>query len=173
MKVEPGIERPGIERLAIETRGPARAEVSGLKAHLGFWLRFVSNHVSQRFAAKVAACGVTVAEWVVMREMFDADVTSPSALAAGTGLSRGAVSKLIERLREKKLLTRAESAEDRRYQDVSLTAAGLALVPVLAALADSNDEECFSQLSHEEREQLLATLRKLVEADKLNIMPIE
>jgi DNA-binding MarR family transcriptional regulator len=154
-------------------RKEQQKEVSDLKTHIGFWLRFVSNHVSHRFAAKVAASGVTVAEWVVLREMFDSDVTSPSALAAVTGLTRGAVSKLVERLREKKLLTRVESAQDRRFQDVSLTDAGRALVPRLAALADENDAECFSPLSAEERERLVSTLKKLVQANKLNKMPIE
>ncbi|HYD07668.1 MAG TPA: MarR family transcriptional regulator, partial [Reyranella sp.] len=35
-------------------------QVSDLSDHLGFWLRLVSNHVSQAFAAKVASRGVTV-----------------------------------------------------------------------------------------------------------------
>jgi DNA-binding MarR family transcriptional regulator len=83
------------------------------------------------------------------------------------------VSKLIERLREKKLLVRTEAAEDRRFQDVRLTAAGRALVPKLAALADENDEEFFRHLTGEERERLLATLKKLVKANKLSRMPTE
>src|SRR5277367_5867355 len=108
--------------------------VSGLKIHTGFWLRFVSNHVSYRFAQRLEASGVTVAEWVILREMFDSDVTSPSLLAKETGLTRGAISKLIDRLLHKKLVTRAEAAGDRRFQDVALTAAGRALVPQLAMI---------------------------------------
>ena len=86
--------------------------ISDLKSHTGFWLRFVSNHLSQKFARRLDGSGVTVAEWVILREMFDAEIVSPSLLASVTGLTRGAVSKLIERLREKKLLIRTESAED-------------------------------------------------------------
>ena len=41
--------------------------VSDLKKHMGFWLRFVSNHVSVAFARKLQDSGVSVAEWVVMR----------------------------------------------------------------------------------------------------------
>lgn len=147
--------------------------VSDLKSHIGFWLRFVSNHVSQSFAAKVAATGVTVAEWVVLREMFDETVTSPSVLARGTGLTRGAVSKLVDRLLGKKLVTRTEAAEDRRYQDIGLTAAGRALVPQLAALADENDEQFFSELSKTERERLVSTLKKLVRTNNLDKLPTE
>ena len=44
---------------------------SDLETHLGYWLRFVSNHVSHAFSLKLQARDVTVAEWVVLRELFD------------------------------------------------------------------------------------------------------
>lgn len=148
-------------------------EISDLKSHAGFWLRFVSNHVSHQFALRIADRGVTVAEWVILREMYGKGVTSPSVLAEATGLTRGAVSKLIDRLLQKKLVTRSESAGDRRFQDVSLTAEGRAIVPELSALADENDEEFFSYLSPDERERLVVTLKKLVQANRLTKLPID
>ena len=36
-------------------------KLSPLKAHLGYWLRYVSNHVSHAFALQLGARGVTVA----------------------------------------------------------------------------------------------------------------
>jgi len=146
--------------------------VSDLRSHTGFWLRFVSNHVSHSFARKLVGSGVTVAEWVVLREMFDASTTSPSALAAATGLTRGAISKLIERLVQKDLVSRAEAPGDRRFQDVGLTSAGRMLVPKISALANQNDNEFFSHLPVGERERLVATLKKLVVANKLKQIPI-
>jgi DNA-binding MarR family transcriptional regulator len=153
-------------------RRSSQAGVSDLRSHTGFWLRFVSNHVSHSFARKLVGSGVTVAEWVVLREMFDASTTSPSALAAATGLTRGAISKLIERLVQKDLVSRAEAVGDRRFQDVRLTSSGRMLVPKLAALADENDHEFFSQLDVGERERLVTTLKKLVAANKLKQIPI-
>lgn len=147
--------------------------ISELTSHTGFWLRFVSNHVSQNFARKVTGSGVTVAEWVILREMFDVDSTSPSKLAATMGITRGATSKLIDRLVGKGLVSRTEAADDRRYQDVALTNSGRAIVPKLAALADQNDQEFFAALSTVEQEQLVATLKKLVTVHKLNKIPIE
>ena len=149
-----------------------QAGVSDLRSHTGFWLRFVSNHVSHTFARKLVGSGVTVAEWVVLWEMFETSATSPSAVATATGLTRGAVSKLIERLVQKDLVSRAEAADDRRFQDVRLTPAGRTMVPKLAALADQNDHEFFSQLPVGERERLVATLKKLVAANKLKQIPI-
>jgi DNA-binding MarR family transcriptional regulator len=160
-----------------KTAGPKRnrrIEASRLIAHIGFWMRRVSNHVSHRFARKLAASGVTVAEWVVLRDMYRGnDTTSPSAVAELTGLSRGAISKLITRLLEKKLVSRKESENDRRYQDIQLTSGGIALVPKLAALADKNDEDVFRVLSREERNQLTEILKKITDRHGLTKMPVE
>lgn len=149
----------------------ASQAVSDLRTHTGFWLRLVSNHVSQSFARSLVETGVTVAEWVILREMFEAGETAPSALAKTTGLTRGAVSKLIERLVQKGFVSRAEAAEDRRFQDVALTAAGRKIVPVLASIADRNDAEFFAQISAQERERLVATLKKLVAVNRLSGFP--
>ena len=150
-----------------------RMPASDLKAHVGFWMRFVSNHVSHAFARKVLKHGVTVAEWVVLREMYGSIDMAPSKVAERTGMTRGAASKLIDRLVVKRLVTREERVDDRRFQDVALTPAGARLVPTLAALADQNDHEFFSVLGKNEREALLMTLQKLVQAHGLQQLPTE
>src|SRR6185437_14305076 len=145
-----------------------KRETGHLTRHIGFWMRMVSNHVSYAFARKLQAHGVTVAEWVVLREMYGHnDRTSPSHVAQLTGLSRGAVSKLISRLLEKRLATREESAGDRRYQDIELTKDAMALVPKLARLADENDEAFFHILSQLERSALTDILKKTARLHKL------
>ncbi len=152
---------------------PSSTKVSELKSHTGFWLRFVSNHVSHAFSQKLLDSGVTAAEWVVLRTIFNTDETPPSALAEQTGLTRGAISKLIERLVLKKLVSRKEGSEDRRYQRIALTPAGRRLVPKLAAIADTNDHEFFQPLTAKEQEALVATLKKLVHAHDLHKLPTE
>jgi DNA-binding MarR family transcriptional regulator len=153
-----------------KTPNPA---VSDLREHVGFWLRFVSNHVSHAFARKLLASGVTVAEWVVMREMFDGEETSPGVLAERIGITRGGVSKLVDRLVSRKLIARRERSDDRRFQSIALTAAGRRLIPQLATLADQNDEEFFHPLSTGERAALIATMKKLVQAHGLQTLPTE
>ncbi len=155
-----------------KTDGTAVA-VSDLKKHAGFWLRFVSNHVSHAFARRLLDSGVTVAEWVVLREMYDEEAMVSSVVAERTGMTRGAASKLVDRLVGKGLVIRQERSGDRRFQEIVLTAAGRRLVPSLAALADRNDEEFFHALSAAERETLVATLKKLVAAHGLQRFPTE
>ena len=77
-----------------------------LTSHMGYWLRYVSNHVSHAFARKLEGHDVTVAEWVVLRELFDGENIAPSRLAEKLGLTRGAISKLADRLIDKGLVAR-------------------------------------------------------------------
>ena len=146
--------------------------VSPLTAHLGYWLRFVSNHVSQAFARKLAGLDVTVAEWVILREMYDEGEIAPSRLAEKIGMTRGAVTKLADRLIAKELVSRRAHLSDGRAQTLALTAKGRELVPDLAALADRNDDEHFGHLTAEERERVEALLRDLVARHGLKSLPI-
>jgi DNA-binding MarR family transcriptional regulator len=146
---------------------------SDLTAHTGYWLRMVSNAVSQDFARKVADEGVTVAEWSFMRALYDADAMAPSALAEKMGMTKGAISKLADRLLGKGLIARADNPGDRRAHTLSLTGAGRSKVPILAALADKNDAEYFGVLPTEEREMLHRLLRILADRRGLKTIPVD
>ncbi len=152
---------------------PSTAPISELTEHLGYWLRCVSNGVSQSFARKVQAHGVTVAEWVVLRQLLDEKALAPSELAERMGMTRGAISKLADRLVAKALMARHAHASDGRAQSLSLTAAGRRLVPVLAALADANDAEFFGHLKSGERLALSRILRGIVTQRGLKSPPID
>jgi DNA-binding MarR family transcriptional regulator len=146
---------------------------SELAAHLGYWLRYVSNHVSQAFARKVEAHGVTVAEWVLMRQLLEVEALAPSRLADRMGMTRGAISKLADRLIAKSMLARAADPQDGRAQTLSLTSTGRALTPKLAALADANDAEFFDHMAPKDRAALFRILREIVEKRDLKSMPVD
>ncbi|WP_293853757.1 MarR family transcriptional regulator [uncultured Alsobacter sp.] len=149
------------------------AKVSALSDHTGYWLRLVSNAVSHAFARKVAGEQVTVAEWAFMRALHGGEGVAPSVLAGDMGMTRGAISKLADRLEAKGLVARTDNARDRRAHSLALTDAGRALVPRLAALADRNDAEFFGVLSREERHALERALAALVERRGLKGVPVD
>jgi DNA-binding MarR family transcriptional regulator len=148
------------------------APISGLQDHLGYWLRYISSQVSHAFSVKLAAREVTVAEWVMLRELFNEETVTPSALADRLGMTRGAISKLTDRLVAKTLLSRVPGQADRRYQDLGLTPAGRALVPELSALADANDAEFFGHLSREDRDTIQRLMVDIVRRLGLRTTPI-
>jgi DNA-binding MarR family transcriptional regulator len=145
--------------------------ISDLEDHLGYWLRFVSNHVSHAFALKLQAHDVTAAEWVILRELFARRNAAPSAIAERIGMTRGAVTKLVDRLAAKALVIREESAGDRRYQVLALTPAGRRLVPTLAALADRNDAEFFGHLEPAQRAAFERLLKDVVQRHGFKTFP--
>ena len=152
---------------------PRKISVSELTDHLGYWLRLVSNNVSTAFARRLEAEDVTVAEWVVLRALFDVDELAPSKLATIMGMTRGAISKLSDRLLAKRLIERSNSLDDGRAHSLRLSGKGRALVPKLASLADANDESFFGVLSSEEQAALRRALEKIAKHHRLNDTPVD
>lgn len=155
------------------TRRAKQAAPSPLEAHLGFWLRFVSNHVSNRFRQLLEGKGVTVTEWVALRTLWSQERASHAELIQALGMTKGAASKLVSRLEEKGLAERQLADGRAREQNLRLTAAGRALVPQLSALADANDTHFFGHLAVAEREALALAMQALVQHHQLKDIPTE
>jgi DNA-binding MarR family transcriptional regulator len=149
----------------------SRTAPSPLEAHLGFWLRFVSNHVSIRFQQLLEEKGVTVTEWVALRTLWSQDETTHAELIQALGLTKGATSKVVSRLEEKGLAGRQLADGRAREQSLGLTAAGKALLPQLAALADANDAHYFGHLPAAERQALTQAMQALVRHHQLKDIP--
>jgi DNA-binding MarR family transcriptional regulator len=151
----------------------SRPKVSALESHLGFWLRFVSNRVSGSFRDRLATEGVSVAEWVCLRELYDAKDMAPSLLAEHIGMTRGGVTKIADRLIRKRLISRRPSEKDGRAQILALTREGLRLVPKLAAMADANDKAFFGHLGVSQRKAIEGAMRDIVRRFGLRALPVE
>jgi DNA-binding MarR family transcriptional regulator len=145
---------------------------STLDAHLGFWLRFVSNHVSARFGLLIAQEGCSVVDWVALRALYDRPGSSHAELIQLLGMTKGATSKVISRLEERGLATRNLAQGSSREQLLRLTPKGMKLVPRLAALADANDAHFFAQLPQQEQNALLNILKTLVAHNQLQGLPV-
>ena len=150
---------------------PQQNKISSLDEHTGYWLRCVSNHVSHAFARKLAEKGVTVAEWALMRVLFGQEPLAPSQVAQQMRMTKGAITKLADRLIAKSMISRTASADDGRAQTLRLTKVGAKFLPALAALADQNDDECFSHLSAKDHEALHRILRELAEKFSIASVP--
>jgi DNA-binding MarR family transcriptional regulator len=149
-----------------------------LEDHLGYWLRRVSNPVSESFAKRLLqARQVTVAEWVAIRLIFAAQesgtsVTS-SELVKQIGMTRGAISKVLDKLETKGWIARTTNPADSRVQWLSRTSEGSLVLPELAQLAEANEEAYFQCLTSQERDTLRALLEKLAQQHHLSTVPTE
>jgi DNA-binding MarR family transcriptional regulator len=136
---------------------------SNLEDHLGYWLRCLSNFVSASFAERLAQHDVSVAQWVVLRTLYDSGAVTLNRAAELIGVDKSSLSRMAERLVKKSWLHRV-AGRDRRSVALSLTPAGRALVPKLARLADENDHSFFQPLSAHQRQEFLATIQLLLRA---------
>jgi DNA-binding MarR family transcriptional regulator len=141
---------------------------SDLESHLGYWLRCLSNFVSHGFAERLAKQDVSVAQWVVLRTLYDSNGVTLKEAARRVGVDKSTLSRMVERLVQKGLANRSEG-QDRRSVGLTLTPAGKMLVLQLARLADENDEAFFRTLSSRRREGLLTIIKQLLAANGWNV----
>ena len=134
---------------------------SGLRDHLGYWLRRLSDEVHGRFERELARHDVTVSQWAVLATVYRGDATTTREVARYIDIDAGAVSRLVDRLAAKGLITREPDPASRRTLRLALTAAGHDLVPQLAEIADRNDAHFFATLEPARRRQLEDWVRRL------------
>jgi DNA-binding MarR family transcriptional regulator len=157
----------------MKSRSVVGPPASTLETHLGYWLRLVSNEVSGAFARALQERQISVAEWVAMNQLATRTGLTSVMLAATMGMTRGAVSKVLEKLETKKLVSRTTSPLDSRIQLLSLTEQARRILPSLTELADSNDRHFFAALDHDEQASLRQLLRRLAEAHRIARIPVD
>lgn len=151
---------------------PASTTIPQLEDHLGYWLRLASNEVSGAFARRLQTWDISVAQWVTMRLIHGVDGVAPGQVAEKMGVTRGAVSKIVERLRLRGFVDRRAAQDDGRAQILRLTPSGRRLLAKLGDSADQNEAEFFDCLSRKERDQLRAILLKLATTHQWNTAPL-
>lgn len=157
----------------METTPRRESPAPKLESHLGYWLRRVSNAVSGSFSRALGEKQTSVAEWVLLRELHDRKQTSPGELADSLGLTRGAISKIVDKLDAKGWVQTDAKEGDSRFRLLSITRAGRRSLPVLAEIADQNDARYFDCLNAEEKSVLRKLLVKLVDHNRINNVPTE
>ena len=128
-------------------------------------LRAAAGTAHQSLSRALLPHGVTAAEWTLLRELRAVGAVPQVRLAERLGMTRGAISKLVDRLVAKRLLVRGRGGGgDRRVQIIGLTGTGALLVPELARIAAGVGAGLFVGLAARERVLLEAALRRLAGA---------
>lgn len=135
---------------------------SALSDHLGYLLRQLSNHVSASFAERLARHDISVAQWVVLRVLFDHESLPLKEIVSRVGVDQGSLSRMIDRLIACDLVTRREDKADRRAVAIALTKKARQLVPNLAREADENDQAFFAPLTERQRADFRSTMELLL-----------
>ena len=146
--------------------------VPRLDSHLGYWLRRVSNTVSGKFAQSLHKRQTSVAEWVLLRNLYEREMVTPGDLAEASAMTRGAISKIVDKLQAKGWIRSRVNPEDNRGQLLSMSPAGRRNLPELAEIANQNDQHFFSCLDDQEKSTLRRLLCKVAEHHQISEDPI-
>jgi len=143
-----------------------------LENHLGYWLRLVSNEVSGAFARALQERHISVAEWVALNQIAGWKEATSAALAVRMGMTRGGVSKILDKLESKQLISRTASETDHRVQLLALSAKGRRALPALTGIADANDRRFFEVLGARKQAVLKELLQELADAHEMRRVPV-
>lgn len=108
--------------------------------------------------------GIGVVEWRVIAHLADADKLSVRELHLRAGMAKPRVSRTVEQLVLRGLVTKVASQRDRRLVEVSLTPQGRAMHDAIVPIARQFEASLISTLEPEERAALDAVLVKLAAA---------
>ncbi len=105
--------------------------------------------------------GVTEQQWRVLRVLEETGPMEPTRIAQDACLLLPSLTRILQKLEEKGLITRTRNQQDRRKQVVRITAKGTRMI--VANLQDSLDllEQVRAQMGAERYDALLDLLNEL------------
>jgi DNA-binding MarR family transcriptional regulator len=105
---------------------------------------------------------VSFTQWVALTKVKEKSALTASDLCRTMYYDNGAVTRLIDQLEQRGLLTRERSTTDRRVVALKLTAAGEKTVVELVPIVVSSLNQALSDFSKAEFAELVRLLHKLI-----------
>jgi DNA-binding MarR family transcriptional regulator len=121
----------------------------------------IVRYLREQKQAALAQVGLQDFEYETLHELMIRDTpghASPSALAAGLGVSNAGMTGRLDKLERRGFVKRIPGAGDRRTVDVEATREGVAIWRQAMALRGTTEEELAGALSRED----LVTLNRLL-----------
>jgi len=113
-------------------------------------------------------CGVTISQCHAIVEIGRSGEVSLSELAELLALDKSTMSRTINNLVEDGLVIRELHPEDRRYVKIKLTDKGMKVFKNIEESMDRYYKAIFNSVPEEKREQVLDSLKLLIEAVNKN-----
>ena len=114
--------------------------------------------------------GVPLAQWRVLLLLYGGDVSSQKEIVGLAQFDKGQVSRLVDTLIERGLISTKSSGADKRVRTLSLTGDGIAIVERLIPVMRERQRKLLGVFSAEEQKVLIEFIGRLDSvADKLDL----
>jgi DNA-binding MarR family transcriptional regulator len=111
----------GVQHYSVETYH--------VETSIGYLLQQVRTAMGDSLDAELADLGISWAQWKVLICIHFGDKPTSANLCRILEMDTGSMTRMLDRLEEKKLIQRNRCVQDRRVIYISLTDAGKAMVP--------------------------------------------
>ncbi|GAB1266192.1 MarR family transcriptional regulator [Aurantivibrio infirmus] len=127
-----------------------------------FWISRLANLMQEHFNQRLKEEDVTWPQWMVLNVLDQKLATTPAAIASNIGVDRSAVTRLLDRLENKGLISREHDKLDRRSINIDITERGQDLMATLNHMAREHQEHFLSQLHNTEYRSLKGNIQKML-----------
>jgi DNA-binding MarR family transcriptional regulator len=134
-----------------------------LQDSIGFHLFRTTVRLKAAFARELRPFDITSEQFGVLFLLWDLDGLQQWEIAELLQKDRPNVSRILEKLEKKKLISRRSDPADRRAMRVFLTPTGWELQPHLEQAAERFRERSFRGFSQQERTELRGLLNRIME----------
>ena len=136
---------------------------------VGYLLRRVYTTMLERMEAAMAGHDFTLMQWIVLLYVRDGIARTASDIAREFRHDSGALTRVIDQLERRGLLSRHRSTRDRRVVELALTARGRSTIEELLPIAVDQMNTALAPFSRADFEQMRNLLVRLV--DHLQTLP--
>ena len=129
---------------------------------IGYWVGSLASAFRKGLADELEPFDVSPAQWAILEACYMGKATTPSGLARIIPVDTAAISRHLDKLKDKGLVQRRRSARDRRSIRVGLTPAGRELVPNLVPCVHANNAKFLKGITDEEQAALISIIGKML-----------
>nr|WP_321270331.1 MarR family transcriptional regulator [uncultured Tolumonas sp.] len=139
-------------------------EILNLAENVSFLLGNTNLLKDRLLDQHLAEEDITAAQAKALFKMHFFNINRPSDICKSLGVDGGAVTRMLDRLEKKELITRSPDPSDRRSLLIAVTDKGREMIDRALPLAVNAQKELVSALTDDEIQQLKVTLRKILVA---------
>lgn len=133
-----------------------------MKNSVGYLMRMTVNRVLPQMEALFQDQELTFSQWTTLVALYDGRIRTAGDLAHNICHDAGSLTRLIDQLEKRKLVTRSRTDSDRRVVTLTLTPRGRELIEVQAPRVMAFWNELLADFSHAEVDTLINLLTRLV-----------
>jgi DNA-binding MarR family transcriptional regulator len=133
-----------------------------MKNSVGYLMRMAVNRVLPQMEALFEDQELTFSQWTTLVALHDGRISTAGDLARNICHDAGSLTRLIDQMEKRGLVTRQRSESDRRVVTLTLAPRGRALVEALAPRVMNFWNKLLSGFTHAEIDTLIGLLTRLV-----------